>query len=75
MKTTSKNVMSVTHTCWNEWVKYFEENGCDEFQEPNHNFLLLDAWKENADFIANWVDNVLVDLDFPKRKILTNSFN
>ncbi|KUJ62276.1 hypothetical protein AR687_09695 [Flavobacteriaceae bacterium CRH] len=75
MKTNSKNIMLLTPFCWNELMKCFEEKRHEEFQEPNQNVMLLETWKENADFIANWVDNVLVDLDFPKGKVLINSFN
>ncbi|GAA3767428.1 alpha/beta hydrolase [Flavobacterium ginsengiterrae] len=44
-----------------------------EFKGRNHNVLLLDTWKENADFILNWADNVLSDKDYGKGKVLKNS--
>lgn len=43
-----------------------------EFKELNHNISLLDTWEENADFILNWADNVLIQTDTPNGKALTN---
>lgn len=61
MKATSKNVVFVYETT--------------EHKECNDTIVLLETWKENADFILNWADNILIQTDTPKDKFLVNSFS
>ncbi|RUT69538.1 alpha/beta hydrolase [Flavobacterium cupreum] len=44
-----------------------------EFKGTNHNVLLLDSWKENADYILCWIDAVLPDPKYTVGKVLSNT--
>lgn len=46
-----------------------------EFKGDNHNVLLLDSWKENADFILCWIDAVLPVSKYTIGKVLTNTLH
>jgi pimeloyl-ACP methyl ester carboxylesterase len=56
--------------------KKYKRNGSvidyKEFKGHNHNVLLLETWKESADFIFSWIDAVLPVRKYTIGKVLSN---
>lgn len=57
--------------------KKYKRNGSvidyKEFKGHNHNVLLLETWKESADFILCWIDAVLPIPKYTIGKVLSNT--